>query len=210
MNEIPLWRRARRKLIDKAPFLKGMHSAWIVFRWRFAGCPVPPPHIVKRMTVRRYARRFGLKSFVETGTFLGEMVAGTSKLFQKVYSIELDPSLAAKAREMFAADPKIEVMEGDSGDRLAGVLEELDGPALFWLDAHYSEGITARGPDETPILRELTYLLGDQREHVFLIDDARLFVGGAYPSMQQLRDFLYQRRPDLRMESADDIIRIHR
>ncbi|HVF11950.1 MAG TPA: hypothetical protein VNA87_02580 [Actinomycetota bacterium] len=205
-----LLRKARGRIGAWVPGSKAAHSAWIVVRWRVRGSPVPPPHIVKRMAVRRYARRYRLGALVETGTFMGQMILGTSRRFRRVYSIELDSDLAARATEMFSYHSNVQVLQGDSGERVAEVLSQLDGPALFWLDAHYSEGVTALGRDETPILRELAHILEDPRDHVLLVDDARDFVGGAYPSMDELQKFVEERRPGYRVEVADDIIRIHR
>lgn len=210
MTKAAIGATARRKVGERVPGLKGAYSAWIAIRWRLKGGPVPPPHIIKRMAVRRYGRRYRLETLVETGTFMGQMISGISTRFTKVYSIELDPTLAARAKELFSDLSNVEVMQGDSGERVAEVLRQLDGPALFWLDAHYSEGITARGQDETPILRELAHILEDPREHVILVDDARDFVGGAYPSMDELRRLVAERRPNFRVEVADDIIRMHR
>ena len=34
-------------------------------------------------------------------------------------------------------------------------------PAIFWLDGHYSAGITAMGEQATPIFKELTHIFGD-------------------------------------------------
>jgi hypothetical protein len=46
--------------------------------------------------------------------------------------------------------------------------------------------------------------------HVALIDDARLFDGtDDYPTLDDLRRWLAERRPAWVMEVADDIIRLH-
>ncbi len=41
--------------------------------WLKAGKPLPPPHRYKQRIVIDYARRFNLRSFVETGTYHGAM-----------------------------------------------------------------------------------------------------------------------------------------
>jgi hypothetical protein len=49
---------------------------------------------------------------------------------------------------------------------------------LFWLDGHFCGGVSAHGDKGTPILEELNLILSHRvKEHVILIDDARLFNG---------------------------------
>jgi hypothetical protein len=67
-------------------------------------------------------------------------------------------------------------------------------PALFWLDGHYSGGVTARGESDTPIYAELVHVLGSSHKNVIVIDDARCFGSGAkYPTIEALTAFV--RRP---------------
>ena len=47
---------------------------------------------------------------------------------------------------------RAEILQGDSTDVLPEVVEKMDEPTLFWLDGHYSGGITASGEQETPIV----------------------------------------------------------
>jgi hypothetical protein len=46
-------------------------------------------------------------------------------------------------------------VQGDSGKELPKIVTQLDTPAIFWLDGHYSAGITAKGDTECPIFEEL-------------------------------------------------------
>ncbi|MFQ5492387.1 MAG: hypothetical protein ACE5GE_16880, partial [Phycisphaerae bacterium] len=62
---------------------------------------------------------------------------------------------------------------GHSPFVLKEVVKWLRGASLFWLDAHYSGGGTARGPTECPLLAELDAVCG--HGHCILIDDAPLF-----------------------------------
>ncbi len=211
MTTSPSRRRvALSNFIQRVPPLRWAKALYIEWRWRRVGRPVPAPHAVKRRVVRSYARRYGLHTLVETGTYLGDMVAGTAGSFRSVYSIELDSQLAEAATRRFANVPKIMILQGDSGEQIAKVLDKIDEPALFWLDAHYSEGETARGLDETPILRELAHVLDQPVGHVLLIDDARDFTGkGGYPSIPELEAFVRARLPGWKLSVSDDIIRIH-
>jgi hypothetical protein len=82
---------------------------------------------------------------------------------------------------------------------------------LFWLDGHYSGGITARSAAETPILQELQCVLRHRvRTHVILIDDARCFTGAnGYPTIAALRELLAGAYPSWLFTVGDDIIRMH-
>jgi hypothetical protein len=64
----------------------------------------------------------------------------------------------------------------------------LDVPTLFWLDGHYSGGITSSADLHSPINAELDAILGHAiATHVILIDDARLFTGrDGYPHLDEV------------------------
>ena len=183
----------------------------VIAEWEHSGRLVPPPDALKQRTVRQYGETFALKSFVETGTFLGDMVDAVRGGFRKIYSIELDAALFEKAKIRFSNHEHVALFQGDSGDLLPRILRDLREPCLFWLDAHYSCGFTARGELDTPILAELASILRhDVRGHVILIDDARCFNGEHdYPTIEQLREFVLGRRPEFALKVEDDIIRIH-
>jgi hypothetical protein len=87
----------------------------------------------------------------------------------------------------------------------------VSGPCLFWLDGHFSAGVTARGDVDTPIVAELDSVLGRSGwNDVVLIDDARLFGQGDYPSLSWIQQRVADARPGWRFQVRDDIIRAHR
>lgn len=178
--------------------------------WRAAGRPAPPPHEIKEQVVRRYAADCGVNVLIESGTYLGEMVAAMQRHFTRIVSIELDPVLHKRASEKFFRVPHVEILQGDSGELMPRILSSLDAPALFWLDGHFSGGHTAMGKRETPIRQELEHILAHtELRHVILIDDARLFNGTHdYPTLADLEAFVRARRQRVRFEVEDDIIRI--
>jgi hypothetical protein len=143
---------------------------------------------------------------------MGHMVFAARKSFQRIYSIELGADLYERATKRFAAFPHITILQGDSSSTLGQVLEALDKPALFWLDAHYSEGITARGDRDTPIRQELEMIFTHRiKDHVLLIDDARCFTGeNYYPTINELQALVTKYRPGWSFSVGHDIIRIHR
>jgi hypothetical protein len=106
----------------------------------------------------------------------------------------------------------VELIQGDSGKVLSGLVERLNGPALFWLDGHYSGGETALGDLHSPVWAELKAIFGGMRHSfVVLIDDARCFgtVGGEdYPAVDDIRRWVHDQRPDFEVEVVMDCIRI--
>jgi hypothetical protein len=62
---------------------------------------------------------------------------------------------------------------------------------------------------DTPVKRELEVILGSPFEHVILIDDARSFGSGDYPSLEEVRALVAAMRPDWTTSVATDVIRIH-
>ncbi|MEX2219089.1 MAG: hypothetical protein WD749_10060 [Phycisphaerales bacterium] len=183
-------------------------------RARFAEleAPIPPPPELKVWTLWAYQMWSGARVFVETGTYMGDTAAALAQVCQRVYSIELAPALAARARAKFAGRPAVQIFEGDSATVLPRILAELREPALFWLDAHYSGGPTAVSSEAAvPIFRELAAIFEHPVEgHIVLIDDIRHFCGQkGYPTFDELRAFVQARKPDWVFDVALDSARLH-
>jgi hypothetical protein len=177
--------------------------------WQKSGCPVPPPHLVKQMTIREYQQKYRYTSLVETGTYMGDMVEAQKARFKKIISIELGVDLYMKAKKRFENDKNVFIVQGDSGKVLPKILLELNEPAIFWLDGHYSAGITAKGEKECPIFEELEAILNSNKfDHILLIDDARCFLGkGDYPTIEKLTEFIKSKDERYQVEVKHDIIR---
>jgi len=171
----------------------------------------PPPHLIKQKIIKEYARCFAIDTLIETGTYLGRMVSATRDTFKEIFSIELDNELFKRAKKKFAKYPHIHIIHGDSEKMLPEMLSSINKPCLFWLDAHYSGGVTAKGDIETPIAKELeTIFKSPDRNHVILIDDAEDFVGkNDYPTIEWLKRYVLKYRPDWNFEVKDNIVRIY-
>lgn len=116
------------------------------------------------------------------------MVDAMKSTFERIYSIELNKEFFRKAKNRFAREGNIVILQGDSGEILPKLLDDLTEPALFWLDGHYSGGDTSRGESDTPISNELRTIFEHPiKNHVVLIDDARLFNGtNDYPTYAEV------------------------
>jgi hypothetical protein len=210
-------RRLLKQIIKKTPLYylllpylsKGIQTKELR-EWHRKGKPAPPPHVVKERTLQEYSRRYGLKILVETGTYYGDMLESMKAYCELLYSIELSEELHKKAKERFKGAKHIVLIRGDSGVELKRLMDKINKPALFWLDGHYSAGVTARGEKDTPILEELQHILSaPDRGHVIIIDDARCFGSDpAYPSMEELKNLINLKRANLEIVVQDDSIRI--
>jgi hypothetical protein len=124
----------------------------------------------------------GLRFAVETGTYLGGTAGQLAGVVDEVWTVELKADILAQASERLASFDNIHLVEGYSPEVLPGLLTEVPGPALFWLDGH---GGTFGADDvpshilECPVLEELTAIEAwpHAARSVILIDDARAFFG---------------------------------
>jgi hypothetical protein len=140
----------------------------------------------KRRLLRETAQRHGLRILVETGTYMGETAWALRDAFDRVETIELEPTLARLARVRFARTPTVRTHEGDSAAVLPRILASLDEPALFWLDAHPSTDRTAHG-GPIPLRAELSAIASHAVDgHVILVDDVRYLGTEGYPSRKEL------------------------
>ena len=171
--------------------------------WKLRGQPRRIPHIVKQQTVLEYAQRFGLATMVETGTYYGEMVAAVAGRFRRIYSIELDPDLAARAQVRFRGLPHVVVLLADSQAAVPQLVRELNQDCLWWLDAGYCgwEGVVG---DSSRLGAEMGAVLADrQHEHVILMDDADGVQG-----LNELIASIRANYPERQVEIQHNIIRI--
>ena len=180
------------------------------FNWRRKNRNGSTPHLYKQQTIIEYGQRYNIQVFIETGTYLGDMVYAVSKEFDRIVSIELSENLYRKALRRFAKHKNIHIYHGDSTVVLLEVGQTLTTPALFWLDAHYSGGFSTRGEMDTPVLAELNTIFDHSDfNNVILIDDARLFDGtNDYPTLHALQAFIKQKKPNYVFKVNYDIIRI--
>jgi hypothetical protein len=134
---------------------------------------VPASPKVKILALRQYARRYNLKTFVETGTYLGDTIAALAPNFLRCFTIEIEPMVYERCRRRLESFDNVECILADSSLALPAIVQGLKGDALFWLDGHASGGETFNS-GKGPLISELTTIYSEpSRRHVVLIDDAR-------------------------------------
>jgi hypothetical protein len=163
--------------------------------WGERDFAAPSPHFVKQ----RVLLRNGLPdaTWVETGTYMGDTTSILSTVAKMVYSIEPEPALFSKAEEKFRNTSNVKIIKGLSEDVFPKLLPAITGNICFWLDGHYSADITFKGPQDTPIVEELTAIernIAKMSKIVVMVDDIRCFDPknpefSAYPSVDLLVDW---------------------
>lgn len=166
-------------------------------------------HAAKVSHILRQKEKYGCEIMIETGTYLGDTIQVTKENFKKIYSIELSCELFRKAKKRFSNSPNIFLFNGDSGKLLAEIIKKTNGSnVLFWLDGHYSGGITEKGESNTPIFKELNAIINSNCQNcVILIDDASDFNGlDGYPNLEQIKSLFKETQSTI--EIINNIITI--
>jgi len=146
------------------------------FFWPLFGYQNPVPIRAKRKVLLRYGADHSV--WVETGTYLGRTTEWLAGFSTSVISIEPQQFLARYVARRLRHKTNVKVIEGLSEVVLATVLPQLNGNVSFWLDGHFSEGITGSGFSTTPIRHELALI--EQHKNQFgsmtvFIDDFSSF-----------------------------------
>lgn len=170
-----------------------------------------PDSPTKVRYIKDFQKTYQKPLFIETGTWIGNMVNAVRNDFQQIYSIELKKSVFENASKKFSPFPHVHIIYGDSSKVLPELLSTLSQPCLFWLDAHYSGEKTAKGDLECPILGELEAIQKYPiKDNIILIDDARLFIGkNDWPPLNEILSLLRKIDPKYKIEVKDDIIRAY-
>lgn len=165
-----------------------------VARWKQRDFLENAPQFVKEKIFIKYG--VPNSQWVETGTFLGDSTDFLSKKFSMVYSVEPSKELYEAALRNFSGR-NVELFNGVSEDVFPTLLPKLNGDCNFWLDGHYSAGITFRGDKDCPVEDELRAIednVSRFNKVTVLIDDVRCFLHihddyAQYPSVDFLVDW---------------------
>ena len=181
-------------------FLKtyGVSQPSRLSQWADNDFKSPAPNIVKWKVMKRWG---GRETWIETGTYVGETTSQLSKESKFVISLEPEPTLYENAKQKFRNSKNILLLNGTSELKLreAVFLARQRNPVdiSFWLDGHFSEGLTFLGEFECPVIIELQVIaevLSNEQPLTILIDDVRCFsrtneVVRGYPSLSYLVEF---------------------
>jgi hypothetical protein len=115
---------------------------------------------LRSFNLQPFMEQFGCRYLFETGTGIGDGLAYAAYYaFERLWSVEIHPEVAATARDRFVGDPRIQILEQTSEDALSALLPTIDRgkPILFWLDAHFpgADFGYASYKDETNLERRL-------------------------------------------------------
>jgi hypothetical protein len=145
-------------------------------------------HVYKKLRIAKIALSYRCESFIETGTYYGQMSNFARKIFLHVRSVELCERLFVQNLKQFSSYSNVSIYQGRSQDRLKEMIDSSSGRILFWLDGHYSGYSTAGAGEMCPISAELELIQCSARnDHCLLIDDARLFTGeDGYPTLDHV------------------------
>src|SRR5262245_59783963 len=91
-----------------------------VFRLARARFSNPHSHL-KFLHLKCVGVESGASTLVESGTYLGVTAYRCSFAFKTVYTIEIEPSLAASARKLLARRQNVEVICGDAVNELGRI-----------------------------------------------------------------------------------------
>lgn len=159
-----------KKFLDHQRILKSDELRdWIDRRYA-----APSPNFVKHQVILRNG--IANATWVETGTYKGDTSAILSEHSQKVYTIEPADQLYLAAKSRFENASNVEVIHGLSETVFPALIPKLSGDVNFWLDGHYSTGVTYQGPKDSPVVEELAIIekyLKNFNRVVILIDDIR-------------------------------------
>ena len=190
--------------VNRAFLSSEQRDAWA--EWASRNFTAPSPHFVKQICLLRNGIAGG--TWVETGTYLGQTTEVLARLDRPVFSIEPEPGLFANAKSRLSRFPNVQILHGISEEIFPSLLPRLTGNINFWLDGHYSAGITFKGPQDTPIIDELGCIsrnLSRFKNVCVQIDDVRCFNPlipeySTYPSINVLVDWARNHRLDWHIE----------
>lgn len=134
-----------------------------------------PHSLLKLHNLKLVQGLTGAKTVIEIGSYKGVTTLRLSYIFDKVVSVEIDPTLHTHAKQRCEKRQNVEVLYGDGSTLLPKLVQKHDRSVLF-LDGHFSGGETGQGATPEPVLQELDGI-GDHLDCIdaVVIDDFRLF-----------------------------------
>ena len=161
--------------------------------WNKRGFLDNSPQFIKQKILKKNSIKNAV--WIESGTYLGSTTSFLSKISPHVHTIEPEKTLYLNAKKQFF-QCNVTCYNDTSENIIHLIIGNLDGEINFWLDGHYSGGITFKGDIECPVLKELETIsqnLKKFKKICIFIDDARCFFEGNeyvnYPSINKIIDW---------------------
>jgi hypothetical protein len=159
-------------------------------------------------------RQFGADCFLETGTFQGARAVWAAGVFPGVVTIEASGQLHAQAIARFGHLKNVRFVQRSSAALLREIVPTLGRPVIYWLDAHWSGGVTAGQEYECPLLDEIRAIDVSGDDAFILIDDARLFLAPPplphkaeqWPDIASVLATLQEKYPTRYIVVSEDVI----
>lgn len=107
-------------------------------------------------------KKHGIRTVIETGTYLGQTTVFLAQAVSKVVTIEAS-SLYFQQAGHLSEIPNVRRVLGSSSEVLPAVIRETERPRLYFLDAHWQHF--------NPLLAELEAIAASGEEPVILIHD---------------------------------------
>lgn len=115
--------------------------------------------------IHRLVREYGIKTVVETGTWLGFTTRALAGMAKHVYTIEKDAGFFEKASKSLESLGNVTCLHGESERWLPSIGVSKYSPTLYFLDAHWKG---------TPLLKELEIIAAQDPSPVIVIHDFKV------------------------------------
>lgn len=119
-----------------------------------------------RNEIARLIDKHNIKTAVETGTYMGETTKGLSRMVDRVFTIEINEKYYNKAKSSLQHLDNVSAMKGSSPDILNKIIPTIEGPVLFFLDAHWY--------NYCPLLDEIKTIGKHKQDSVIVIHDFKV------------------------------------
>ena len=118
-------------------------------------------------------------TFVETGTAYGQSIDSIYQYFEKIFTVEISEKLYEWLTPQIGHWTNVQRVLGDSLIEIPKYLNSLtkEDHIFFWLDAHWSQGLSSKNHLDVPLLEECSIIDTEYQANLGLviIDDVRLF-----------------------------------
>ena len=122
--------------------------------------------------------------FIETGAHVGDGIYEALEAgFEKIISMEIEQKFVDICTNRFSNEilsGRIRIIKGDTLKIMGEIIENINEPITFWLDAHWDND-GAHGEKLCPLFEELSFIKNHPiKNHLILIDDMRCLGGGLW------------------------------